>query len=70
VLKVQTALFLVLQVLKDYKEAKALRVLPVLAELRVILFQVLREAKVLKETRAATALKDYRAVSVDPVVPL
>ena len=61
-------MFLVLQVLKDYKEAKALKVLPVLVEFRVILFQVPRESKDHKETKDLTALKDYRAASVATVV--
>jgi hypothetical protein len=69
VLKVQTVLLSALQVLKDYKEAKALRVLPVLVEFRVILFQVLREARDHREARGLQELKGYRAPSVDQAVP-
>jgi hypothetical protein len=49
--KGQPAQFLVLQVLKDYREAKDHRVLPVLVELRVILFQVRKEIKEIQEVK-------------------
>jgi hypothetical protein len=52
VLKELPAQLPVLQVLKGYKETKVRRVLPVLVEIRVILFQVRKEIKETQEVKA------------------
>ena len=57
-----------LQVLKGYKEAKALKVLPVLLELKVILFQVTKEAKAFRVLPVLVELKAYKEMLVDQLV--